>query len=72
VEVDTARDGFFATFDGPARAVRCAQAIVETVRPLGVSLAFEDAGEYGLKDVPDRRRLTGALPGASGHDAERR
>ena len=28
-EVDTAGDGFFATFDGPARAIRCAQAIVE-------------------------------------------
>ena len=34
-EVDTAGDGFFATFDGPARAIRCAQAIVEAVRPLG-------------------------------------
>ena len=32
VEVDTAGDGFFATFDGPARAVRCAQAIAEAVR----------------------------------------
>jgi class 3 adenylate cyclase len=29
-----AGDGFFATFDGPARAVRCAQAIVEAVRAL--------------------------------------
>src|SRR4029079_12690235 len=34
-EVDTAGDGFFATFDGPARAVRCAKAIVEAVQPLG-------------------------------------
>ncbi len=34
VEIDTAGDGFFATFDGPARAVRCAQAIVEAVRAL--------------------------------------
>jgi class 3 adenylate cyclase len=34
VEMDTAGDGFFATFDGPARAVRCAQAIVEAVRAL--------------------------------------
>jgi class 3 adenylate cyclase/pimeloyl-ACP methyl ester carboxylesterase len=33
-EVDTAGDGFFATFDGPARAVRCAQAIVEAVKAL--------------------------------------
>jgi class 3 adenylate cyclase len=38
VEVDTAGDGFFATFDGPARAVRCAEAIVEAVRPLGLEL----------------------------------
>jgi class 3 adenylate cyclase len=38
VEVDTAGDGFFATFDGPARAVRCAQAIVEAVRPLGMEI----------------------------------
>jgi class 3 adenylate cyclase len=38
VEVDVAGDGFFATFDGPARAIRCAQAIVEEVRPLGVEI----------------------------------
>jgi class 3 adenylate cyclase/pimeloyl-ACP methyl ester carboxylesterase len=38
VEVDTAGDGFFATFDGPARAVRCAEAILEAVRPLGIEV----------------------------------
>jgi class 3 adenylate cyclase len=38
VEMDTAGDGFFATFDGPARAIRCASAIVETVRPLGLEV----------------------------------
>ena len=37
-EVDTAGDGFFATFDGPARAIRCARAIVEEVRPLGIEV----------------------------------
>ena len=37
-EVDTAGDGFFAAFDGPARAVRCAQAIVDGVRELGISV----------------------------------
>jgi class 3 adenylate cyclase len=37
-EVDTAGDGFFATFDGPARAARCALAIVEAVRPLGIEV----------------------------------
>ncbi len=38
VEVDTAGDGFFATFDGPARAVRCACAIGGAVRDLGVEI----------------------------------
>ena len=37
-EVDTAGDGFLATFDGPARAIRCACAIRDGVRPLGVTL----------------------------------
>jgi class 3 adenylate cyclase len=35
-EVDTAGNGLLATFDGPARAVRCASAIVTSVRDLGV------------------------------------
>jgi class 3 adenylate cyclase len=35
-EVDTAGDGFFATFDGPARAIRCASAIVSAVPELGL------------------------------------
>jgi class 3 adenylate cyclase len=33
-EMDAAGDGFFASFDGPARAIRCASAIVEEVREL--------------------------------------
>jgi class 3 adenylate cyclase len=37
-EVDTAGDGFFATFDGPARAAKCAGAIVSAVRPLGIEV----------------------------------
>jgi len=37
-EVDTAGDGFFATFDGPARGVRCAQAIVDAVNSLGLQV----------------------------------
>jgi class 3 adenylate cyclase len=37
-EVDTAGDGFFATFDGPARAVRCARSIVDAVHPLGIEV----------------------------------
>jgi pimeloyl-ACP methyl ester carboxylesterase len=37
-EIDTAGDGFFASFDGPGRAIRCALAIREAVRPLGLEL----------------------------------
>src|SRR5215467_15452889 len=37
-EVDTAGDGFFATFDGPARAIRCACAIRDAVRDIGVEI----------------------------------
>jgi len=37
-EVDTAGDGFFATFDGPARAVRCAANIVQALRPLALDV----------------------------------
>ena len=37
-EVDTAGDGFFAAFDGPARAVRCAKSIVGGVRELGLDV----------------------------------
>jgi class 3 adenylate cyclase len=38
IEIDTAGDGFFASFDGPARAVRCAMAIVDAVRSLGIEV----------------------------------
>jgi pimeloyl-ACP methyl ester carboxylesterase len=37
-EIDTAGDGFFASFDGPARAIRCAGAIVGSVRDLGIDV----------------------------------
>jgi class 3 adenylate cyclase/pimeloyl-ACP methyl ester carboxylesterase len=36
--VNPTGDGVLATFDGPARAVRCAEAIVSSVRPLGVEV----------------------------------
>ena len=38
IEVKTMGDGFLATFDGPARAVRCAQGICEAVKPLGIEV----------------------------------
>ncbi len=37
-EVKNLGDGFLATFDGPSLAVRCASAIAETVRPLGIAV----------------------------------
>jgi class 3 adenylate cyclase len=37
-EVKTMGDGFLATFDGPARAIRCAAALREEVAPLGVEV----------------------------------
>jgi len=50
-ERDTAGDGFFATFDGPARAIRCAQALVAGVRDLGLELrAGVHTGECELHD----------------------
>jgi class 3 adenylate cyclase/pimeloyl-ACP methyl ester carboxylesterase len=50
-EVDTAGDGFFASFDGPARAIRCATAITEQVRSLGLEVrAGLHTGECELVD----------------------
>jgi class 3 adenylate cyclase len=37
-EIETVGDGLLASFDGPARAIRCARAIVDAVQPLGVEL----------------------------------
>jgi class 3 adenylate cyclase len=51
VEVDTAGDGFFASFDGPARAIRCASAITSGVRELGLDVrAGLHTGECELVD----------------------
>ena len=51
LEVDTAGDGFFATFDGPARAIRCAQSVIDAVRPLGLEVrAGLHTGEVELAD----------------------
>jgi len=37
-EIDTTGDGFLAIFDGPARGVRCALALADAVRPLGLEI----------------------------------
>jgi class 3 adenylate cyclase len=37
-EIDTAGDGFLASFDGPARAVRCGRAIADAVKSLSIQI----------------------------------
>jgi class 3 adenylate cyclase/pimeloyl-ACP methyl ester carboxylesterase len=71
-EVDTAGDGFFATFDGPARAIRCALAITDAVRSLGLEIrAGLHVGEVQVMDGGVRGvavnigARVGALAGAS-------
>jgi pimeloyl-ACP methyl ester carboxylesterase len=50
-EVDTAGDGFFASFDGPARGIRCATAIVDGVKELGLDVrAGLHTGECEIVD----------------------
>ena len=50
-EIDTAGDGFLASFDGPARAIRCALMLREAIRELGIEIrAGLHAGECELID----------------------
>ena len=73
VEVDTAGDGFFATFDGPARAVRCAQSIARAVSDLGVEVrAGVHTGEVETIDgkVGGMGVVIGARVGASAGASE--
>ena len=63
-ELDTAGDGFVASFDGPARGIRCAAAIAESVSALGLSVrAGIHTGEAELVD--------GKLAGIAVHIAAR-
>jgi class 3 adenylate cyclase len=51
VEMDTVGDGFFARFDGPARAIKCAAAITQAVQPLGIHIrAGLHTGECEVTD----------------------
>ena len=50
-EIDTAGDGFFASFDGPARAIRCACAVRDGIRDLDLEVrAGLHSGECELVD----------------------
>jgi pimeloyl-ACP methyl ester carboxylesterase/class 3 adenylate cyclase len=51
-EIDTAGDGFLATFDGPGRGVRAAQAIATAIRDLGLEVrAGLHTGEIEIADT---------------------
>jgi class 3 adenylate cyclase len=51
-EVNTTGDGFLATFDGPARAIRCAIAIRDAVRAIGLDVrAGLHTGEVEMSDA---------------------
>ncbi len=71
-EIDTAGDGFFASFDGPARAIRCARAISDATSGLGLEVrAGVHTGECevidgkpgGLAVVVGERVSSVAAPG---------
>ena len=66
-------DGLLATFDGPARGVKCAQAIVEALKPLGVEVrAGLHTGEieYGGHDLAGVGVNIGARVGAMAGTSE--
>jgi class 3 adenylate cyclase len=72
-EVKTLGDGFLATFDGPARAVRCARAIIDALAELGVQVrAGLHTGECELVDgdVAGIAIHLGARIGALAHAGE--
>ncbi|MEX0755610.1 MAG: adenylate/guanylate cyclase domain-containing protein [Actinomycetota bacterium] len=72
-EIKTMGDGFLATFDGPARAVRCAQAIVAGMAPLGIEIrAGLHTGEVALdgEDVAGIGVAIGARVGAKANASE--
>jgi class 3 adenylate cyclase len=72
-EIKTMGDGFLATFDGPARGVRCAQAIAKGVRPLGIEIrAGLHTGEVAFDgdDISGLGVTIGARVGAKARASE--
>jgi len=72
-EIDVAGDGLFAIFDGPARAVRCACAIRDSVRQLGLEIrAGLHTGECEMTEakVSGIAVHTGARIAAAAHPQE--
>jgi class 3 adenylate cyclase len=68
-EIKTLGDGMLATFDGPARAIRCGLAMTEAVRPLGIDVRVGlHTGEVELVGHPDEG---GDVAGIAVHIAAR-
>jgi class 3 adenylate cyclase len=63
-EVDSAGDGMLAIFDGPARAIRCANSIRDAVRDLGIEV------RAGLH-TGECERKSGGIVGIAVHTAAR-
>ena len=66
-------DGFLATFDGPARGVRCAEAIAAAVRHLGIEIsAGLHTGEVAIEgeDISGLGVVIGARVGAAAGRSE--
>jgi len=49
-EVKRTGDGFLATFDGPARAIRCAASVAEAMGSLGLQIRRSPHGELEVMD----------------------
>ncbi len=72
-EIKTMGDGFLATFDGPARGIRCAQGIVDGVGPMGIEIrAGLHTGEVAFEgdDVAGLGVAIGARVGAKAGPSE--
>jgi pimeloyl-ACP methyl ester carboxylesterase len=72
-EIDTAGDGFLVAFDGPARAIRCALSIIESLRPLGLQVrAGLHTGECEImgEKLVGIAVHTGARVAAAAHGSE--
>jgi class 3 adenylate cyclase len=63
-EIDTAGDGFMASFDGPARAIRCASEVIDAIRSLGIEVR---AGVH----TGECEQIGGKLGGIAVHIAAR-
>ncbi len=72
-EIKTMGDGFLATFDGPARGVRCAEAIAGAVQHLGIEIrAGLHTGEVAIEgeDISGLGVVIGARVGAAAGRSE--